>query len=154
MPTPSAANDTPRRRSAPPWLEAARETWGETFGAKSPRALGAALDDWSELSVDEQTFTIGRLLFLNLLAHRTTQRLLERVVAALEDVADALDEAEGQAGEEDEVAPAPAPADAGGGEPPEPPAAPAASAVAAEPAVEVEVLDPEETTPFDQEDAA
>ncbi|MCK6527717.1 hypothetical protein L6R50_09185 [Myxococcota bacterium] len=167
---PATANDTPRARPAPPWLEAARDAYGETFGARSPKALGVALDDWSELSVDEQTFTVGRLLYLNLLAHRSTQRLLEKVVAGLDSVADAVAGFDGPGDEDDdeeeEGEPAPAASAGAGPRPgpvvpqagasprPEPPVPPAAPAAAPEPAVEVEVLDPEDATPFDQEGRA
>ena len=79
-----------RTRKDPAFFKLARTFYGDAFGAKSTKALSEAMTDWTELTEDEQTFTIAHLHYLGLLAQARTQKLLLQVRDLLDEVADSL----------------------------------------------------------------
>jgi hypothetical protein len=82
----------PQHRSPkePRFLLIARRFYGEAFDARKARELSAAMADWSELTEDEQAFTVAHLHYLGLLAQARTQKLLVQVRYLLDEVAEGL----------------------------------------------------------------
>ena len=78
----------PARSTNPKWLDAARAFYADSFGATRTRELGAAKDDWSDLTEDEQAFALAHLLYLHLMAEAGTQRLLVQIRDLLDEIAD------------------------------------------------------------------
>lgn len=78
------------KSATPPFLEAARAFYGEAFDHKKKRELAGAMAEWSELGEDEQTFTVAHLMYLNLQAQASTQRLLVQVRDLLDELAEAF----------------------------------------------------------------
>ena len=83
-----------RSRKEPRFLHLARTFYGEAFGVRRVRELSAAMADWSELTEDEQSFTLAHLHYLGLLAQARTQKLLLQVRDLLDEVAEGLEEPE------------------------------------------------------------
>ncbi len=81
-----------RSRKEPRFLHLARTFYGDAFGARRVRDLSAAMAEWSELTDDEQSFTLAHLHYLGLLAQAQTQKLLLQVRDLLDDVAEGLEE--------------------------------------------------------------
>jgi len=88
----NATSTTTKRskKSAPPFLSTARRFYGEAFGSRTRRAYLESLADWSELSEDDQAFTLAHLQYLNLLAQARTQHLLVQVRDLLDEVAEGI----------------------------------------------------------------
>ncbi|MFH1465120.1 MAG: hypothetical protein ABIO70_12110 [Pseudomonadota bacterium] len=87
----------------------ARACYGPAFGARNPRALERARDDWADLTDEDRAFALAHLLYLNLMAQAASVRLQTQTRDLLDEIA------EGLAGEEPEGAveePAFAPAEA------------------------------------------
>ena len=80
----------PRSRKEPGFLQLAHRFYGEAFDVKRLRQLSEAMADWSELSGDEQSFTVAHLHYLNLRAQAQTQKLLVQVRDLLDEVAEGL----------------------------------------------------------------
>ncbi|MCK6531005.1 hypothetical protein L6R50_26745 [Myxococcota bacterium] len=159
MPTPTP--ETPSTPAVPVWLATARRFYAQGFEVRTDAQMAGSVADWAELPVHEQTFTCAHLLYLNLVAQRGTQRLLEQVLGALDEVADALagfEEPEGEDADDEDQPPDPTPAAAS----PPPATTPPTPAVEVEvlnaeddsPTVEVEVLDAEDDNATTEEDAA
>ena len=104
-----------KRRTEPAFLATARAFYGDAFGARRRKDLAAAIEDWSDLSDEEQTFAQAHLAWLDLVAQAGTQRLLVQVRDLLEEMVEAMQEAleeppepapavrdEGFAGDDDE----------------------------------------------------
>ena len=76
----------------------ARGFYGEAFEPVRRADLAAAMADWSEMSEAERSFVLAHLHYLDLLAQRTTQRMLARLRAELvalgEELAGDFDEEE------------------------------------------------------------
>lgn len=84
-----AAMETSMPKSPPP-ADAARALYADAFEPTSKRELARSLADWAELSVDEQSFTVAHLLYLNLQAQGGAQRALVQVRALLDELAEGL----------------------------------------------------------------
>ena len=82
-----------RKRREPAFLATARAFYGDAFGARRRKDLAAAIEDWTELPEDEQSFAQAHLAWLNLQAHARTQRLLAQVRDLLEEMVEAMNEA-------------------------------------------------------------
>ncbi len=80
----------PRSRKEPRFLQLARRFYGEAFDVHRGKELSAAMADWSELTEDEQSFTIAHLHYLNLLAQARNQKLLLQVRELLDEVAEGI----------------------------------------------------------------
>ena len=80
----------PRSRKEPRFLQLARRFYGEAFDVHRGKDLSAAMADWSELTEDEQSFTIAHLHYLNLLAQARNQKLLLQVRELLDEVAEGI----------------------------------------------------------------
>jgi hypothetical protein len=78
------------KKRAPAFLSTARRFYGEAFGSRTRREYLESLADWSELSEDDQAFTLAHLQYLNLLAQAGTQKLLVQVRDLLDEVAEGL----------------------------------------------------------------
>ncbi len=87
---PTQRKPQPRSRKEPGFLQLARRFYGEAFDVKRLRQLSEAMADWSELSADEQSFTLAHLHYLNLRAQAQTQKLLVQVRDLLDEVAEGL----------------------------------------------------------------
>jgi len=82
-----------KRRTEPAFLATARAFYGDAFGPRRRKDLAAAIEDWSELSDDEQSFAQAHLAWLDLVAQAGTQRLLVQVRDLLEEMVEAMQEA-------------------------------------------------------------
>lgn len=82
MPKPSNPN--------PQYLETARTFYGEAFDHKKKRDLARSMEEWGELEVDEQSFAVAHLLYLNLHSQAASQKLLTQVRDLLDEVAESL----------------------------------------------------------------
>ncbi len=82
-----------KRRTEPAFLATARAFYGDAFGARRRKDLAAAIEDWSDLSDEEQTFAQAHLAWLDLVAQAGTQRLLVQVRDLLEEMVEAMQEA-------------------------------------------------------------
>lgn len=71
-------------------FQVARALYGAAFEPKSRARVGEAMADWSELSEEERSFTLGHLLYLNLYAQASTLRVLREIRDGLEDIDDAI----------------------------------------------------------------
>jgi len=92
----------PRRKpKARSIFEQARRFYGRAFEVASPRDLSDAMADWADLGAPERTFTLSHLLYLNLMAQAGVQALLHQLLLTVEDVADDLDEDDGNREEDD-----------------------------------------------------
>jgi hypothetical protein len=87
---PTQRKPQPRSRKEPGFMKLAHRFYGEAFDVKRLRQLSAAMADWSELTEDEQSFTVAHLHYLNLLAQARTQKLLLQVRDLLDEVAEGL----------------------------------------------------------------
>jgi hypothetical protein len=91
-PMPEQRKPTPRSRKEPRFLRIAQAFYGDAFEVHRATDLSAAMADWSELTEDEQSFTLAHLHYLNLLAQAATQKLLLQVRDLLDEVADGIGE--------------------------------------------------------------
>lgn len=98
----------PEAPKPPPFMLQAERLYGNLFGSARPAELEDAMDDWDEVSASSQEFTLGHLLYLNLVAHARGQRLLVQIRELLEELNDqsaeamaALQQAEEEDGFED-----------------------------------------------------
>ena len=82
-----------KRRTEPAFLATARAFYGDAFGTRRRKDLAAAIEDWSDLSDEEQTFAQAHLAWLDLVAQAGTQRLLVQVRDLLEEMVEAMQEA-------------------------------------------------------------
>jgi hypothetical protein len=89
---PEQRKPNPRSRKEPRFLRIAQAFYGEAFEVHRATDLSAAMADWSELTEDEQSFTLAHLHYLNLLAQAATQKLLLQVRDLLDEVADGIGE--------------------------------------------------------------
>ena len=95
MPKPSPAN--------PAFHESARAFYGEAFDHKRKRDLSRSIAEWGEMEQDEQSFAVAHLLYLNLQAQASGQKLLTQVRDLLDEVAEGLTTAIEASLEEPEV---------------------------------------------------
>ncbi len=102
---PTTRKPQPRTRKEPRFLLIARRFYGEAFDARKARELSAAMADWSELTEDEQAFTLAHLHYLGLLAQARTQKLLVQVRDLLDEVAEGLGDVLDPEDEDDEPEP-------------------------------------------------
>ncbi|MFH1469162.1 MAG: hypothetical protein ABIO70_32540 [Pseudomonadota bacterium] len=87
----------------------ARACYGPAFGARNPRALERARDDWADLTDEDRAFALAHLLYLNLMAQAASVRLQTQTRDLLDEIAEGLAGEEPEGGEEE---PAFAPAEA------------------------------------------
>jgi hypothetical protein len=76
--------------TTPVFLETARAFYAEAFDHQRKRDLQRSMDEWGELTEDEQSFSVAHLLYLNLQAQAAGQRVLVQVRDLLDEVAESL----------------------------------------------------------------
>src|SRR5688500_11304428 len=74
----------------PAFLDDARVFYADAFEHRRKRDLAASMDDWAEMTEDEQTFTAAHLAYLNLQAQAANHRVLTQVRDLLDELAEAL----------------------------------------------------------------
>jgi hypothetical protein len=74
----------------PAFLDDARAFYADAFEHRRKKDLAESMDDWAEMTEDEQTFTAAHLAYLNLQAQASNNKLLTQVRDLLDELAEAL----------------------------------------------------------------
>lgn len=78
------------RRTNPAFLDNARAFYADAFEHKKRRELARSVAEWAEMEPGEQSFAVAHLLYLNLHAQASTQRLLAQIRDLLDEVLDEI----------------------------------------------------------------